>query len=244
MTVIIDAEHRPSDSPFVERVWRGRVDGVALMTSVAASSWELVVSRERGRLQVVARGPETAASTVATTPDSTSFGIVFAHGVAISSIPVTRLVDAEACSPHVTATSFLLAGDRWELPDFDTAEILVDRLVRRGLLIRDPLVADAIAGEASRHGLRTVQRRVVASTGLTLGAIRRIERARQAALLLREGTRPLDVVHRLGYYDQPHLARSLRRFIGRTAGELRTGVTSQSGQALSLLYKNAAWEHP
>ena len=42
-----------------------------------------------------------------------------------------------------------------------------------------------------------------------------------------------DVAHDLGYYDQPHLARSLGRFIGHTATELRTGTTGQ----MSLLYK-------
>ena len=82
-----------------------------------------------------------------------------------------------------------------------------------------------------------MQRRVAAGTGLTLGAIRQIERAREAALLLGDGTPPLDVVHQLGYYDQPHLARSLTRFIGRTATQLR----KQDGpQPLSLLYKTEA----
>jgi hypothetical protein len=46
------------------------------------------------------------------------------------------------------------------------------------------------------------------------------------------------VVNRLDYYDQPHLARSLQRFIGRTATELRRPDTA--GQPLSLLYKTQA----
>jgi methylphosphotriester-DNA--protein-cysteine methyltransferase len=80
-----------------------------------------------------------------------------------------------------------------------------------------------------------VQRRVAAATGLTQGGIRQVERARQAAILLGEGVAPLDVVNRLGYYDQPHLARSLQRFIGRTATELR--ARHEAEQPLSLLYK-------
>ena len=83
-------------------------------------------------------------------------------------------------------------------------------------------------------GARSVQRRVAAATGLTQGAIRQIERARQAAILLGEGVAPLDVVHRLGYYDQPHLARSLTRFIGRTATQLQR---QDAAEPLSLLYK-------
>jgi AraC-like DNA-binding protein len=45
----------------------------------------------------------------------------------------------------------------------------------------------------------------------------------------------LDVVHRLGYYDQPHLARALQRFIGRTATQLQNPAQADP---LSLLYKS------
>jgi hypothetical protein len=42
------------------------------------------------------------------------------------------------------------------------------------------------------------------------------------------------VVYRLGYFDQPHLARSLTRYIGRTATQLHDRHLSEP---LSLLYK-------
>ena len=81
---------------------------------------------------------------------------------------------------------------------------------------------------------RTVQRRFVAATGLTRSAIRQIGRARQAAVLIQEGLPAHDVVYRLGYFDQPHLARSLIRYIWRTATQLRVRHLSEP---LSLLYK-------
>ncbi|MET0495971.1 MAG: AraC family transcriptional regulator, partial [Actinoplanes sp.] len=34
----------------------------------------------------------------------------------------------------------------------------------------------------------------------------------------------------LGYFDEPHLARALRRYVGRTAGQLREGI----GGAIAL----------
>ncbi|MCC9154188.1 hypothetical protein LZP81_05835 [Streptomyces parvulus] len=33
-----------------------------------------------------------------------------------------------------------------------------------------------------------------------------------------------DVVAKLGYFDEPHLARALRACVGRTAGQLREGA--------------------
>lgn len=227
-------EDRPSDSPHIARVWRSHSSGVDRMTSVATSHWELVVWTHRGATHAAVRGPETAASTAEVPDDSESSGVSFAHGVSMPHLPVPLLVDRQLDSPHVGGGAFVLRGERWPLPTFDDAEEFVARLVREGVLACDPLVAEALDGGTPPTSRRTLQRRVAAATGLTPSAIRQIERARQAALLLGEGAAPLDVVHRLGYYDQPHLSRSLRRFIGRTATQLRR---ADPAQPLSLLYK-------
>lgn len=231
---MLDTEDRPSESPYVACVWRGHSSDVERMTSVATSNWELVVWTERGLVHVGVRGPETAASVADVPDDSESFGITFSHGTSMPHLPVSRLVDTQIDSPHVTGSSFVLRGKEWSLPDFENAEVFVARLVREGVLVRDPLVAEAVEGGTPKLGARSVQRRVATATGLTQGVIRQIERARQAAILLGEGVAPLDVIQRLGYYDQPHLARSLTRFVGRTATQLRRGDTAEP---LSLLYK-------
>ncbi len=234
----LEIEHRPSDSPYVGRVWRSRSSGVEQMTSVATSTWELVFWEQDGRVFVAAGGPETGATTAAVPDETDSFGITFSYGTTMPHLPVPRLVDAHLSCLHVTTKQFVLGGVEWELPTFDNAEVFVDRLVREGVLVRDPLVPDAIGGDLlPMVGARSVQRRVAAGTGLTLGAIRQIERAREAALLLADGRAPLDVVHQLGYYDQPHLARSLTRYIGRTATQLRK---QNEPEPLSLLYKTEA----
>jgi hypothetical protein len=231
----LENEHRPSDSPYIHRVWRSHASGVARMTSIATSNWELVFWRHEGRLGAAVRGPETTVSSADVGDGAESWGITFAHGSSMPHLPPARLVDSALESPHATATTFLLRGEEWLVPDFDSAEQFVGRLVREGLLVRDPLVDEVVAGGMPDVGTRSVQRRVAAATGLTQGGIRQIERARQAAVLLGEGRTPLEVVDRLGYYDQPHLARSLQRYIGRTATELRRPRPGE--QPLSLLYK-------
>jgi len=230
----LENEDRPSDSPYIHRVWRSHASGVARMTSIATSNWELVFWRHEGTLHAAVRGPETTVSSVDVDDGAESWGITFAHGSSMPHLPPARLVDSALESPHATATTFLLRGDEWLIPGFDSAEQFVARLVREGAVVRDPLVDEVVAGGLPEVGTRSVQRRVAAATGLTQGGIRQIERARQAAILLAEGLAPLEVVNRLGYYDQPHLARSLQRFIGRTATELRR---PERAEPLSLLYK-------
>jgi AraC-like DNA-binding protein len=58
-------------------------------------------------------------------------------------------------------------------------------------------------------------------TGLTSNRIRQIVRAREAAERLRRGDSILDVTHDLGYADQAHLTRDLKRLTGYTPGRTR-----------------------
>lgn len=147
-----EAVQRRSASPYVERVWRGGEEpGATHMQSVANSNWELVVWQYRGQTHVAVRGPETKPTVVPLSPDVNtdfrSFGIVFSHGTSMPHLPVPRLLDNELVCPHTTGRTFVLRGEEWELPTFDNAEIFAERLVRAGLLIRDPLVADVVAGD-------------------------------------------------------------------------------------------------
>jgi AraC-like DNA-binding protein len=68
-------------------------------------------------------------------------------------------------------------------------------------------------------------------TGLTRGTIRQIARARQATLLLRQGISIADATYEAGYYDQAHLTRSLKRFVGLTPSQI---ISAQ--HQLSFLY--------
>ncbi|MEV0853880.1 helix-turn-helix domain-containing protein [Nocardia fluminea] len=216
-------ETRLSDSPWVESVWTCRSDQVTEMTSVATETWGLVFWEQQGVPSAAVTGPEVATGT-APVPEGADFvGIQFAVGTSLRAVTASTLVDSGIVLPDVTARGFWLDGDRWETPRVDDAEALVERLVGHGVVVRDELVADTLRGLTPAITERTLERRFRAATGLTRGAVRQIERARTAALLLSAGDAPGDVIDKLGYYDEPHLARALRRFVGRTAGQLREG---------------------
>ncbi|WP_410874067.1 helix-turn-helix domain-containing protein [Nocardia sp. A7] len=216
-------ETRLSDSPWVASVWTCRSERVAEMTSVATETWGLVFWEQQGLPCAAVTGPEVTTST-APVPEGADFvGIQFAVGTSLRAVPATTLVDSGIVLPDVSSRGFWLDGDRWETPGADDAEALVERLVDQGVVVRDALVADTLRGLPAAITERTLERRFRAATGLTQGAVRQIERARTAALLLSAGSAPADVIDKLGYYDEPHLARALRRFVGRTARQLREG---------------------
>jgi hypothetical protein len=231
--VVIEYEDRPSDSPFIERVWRSRSDAVDWMTSIATAHWTLVVWRAGRDWRSAVQGPETGA-TVAPVPPETEFvGIRLSLGTALEQLPAERLVDGGSEFPNASRGSMRIFGHTMPLLTYDDAEELVRRLLRAGVIVHDPMVSDVLGGWSPGVTARTIRRHFLSATGLTPGVVRQIERAREAAMLIRTGAPIAGVAHDLGYFDQPHLARSLGRFIGCTASELRSGTAGQ----LSLLYK-------
>jgi AraC-like DNA-binding protein len=200
------------------------------MTSVAGVCWGLVFWEHEGKSYAGVSGPETGAGT-ASVPEGANFvGIEFDLGTSLRTVPAPTLLDGGAELPDVTSRSFRLDGARWETPGPDDAEALVQSLVRAGTVVRDPLVAELLRGHRPAVSRRTVERRFRAATGLTRGAVRQIERARTAAELLAAGNPAAHVVAKLDYFDEPHLARALRSYVGRTTRQLREGA----GGAIAL----------
>lgn len=224
-------ETRSSDSPWIASVWTCRSEQVAEMTSVASETWGLVFWQQHGAPYVSITGPESRTDTAPVPEGATFVGIQFAVGTSLRSVATPSLLDSGIALPEVSRKRFWLDGGHWETPHPDDAEALVVRLVRHGVVVGDPLVAAVRRGD-HRPAVsdRTLERRFRASTGLTRGAVEQIGRVRAAAELLASGKQVGDVVDKLGYYDEPHLARALRRYVGRTARQLRQG----DGSAIAL----------
>ena len=233
--MILFDEDRASDSPFVERVWRCHSEGAAPFLSIAASRCELVVSRLGDKVTMTVRGPETRATPLGDSPeDGEWLGILLKLGTFLPLLPPTTLVDAEVNLPVVSRRSFSLSGYAWQLPDYDNADTFVDWLVRKDLLARDPVVDAALQEQLQDRDLRTIQRRFLRATGLTQSAVRQIERARYATHLLQQGVSILDTVLEAGYFDQPHLTRSLKYFIGQTPAQI---LQKSRPEQMPFLYK-------
>jgi hypothetical protein len=219
MALVLDT--RASDSPFVQEIWRARSERAGAFVSMAASHWELVVTRHEGATTTLTvRGPETVATPLAYPEGGEWCGIRFRLGTLIPLLPASALVDRAVTLPAAGSRTFWLHGAAWPFPDYEQADAFVDRLVRDGLLVRDPVVAAAVQGHPPGVSVRSVQRRFRQATGLTQGTVRQIDRARHAMALLQRGVPILDVVHEAGYYDQPHLTRALKRWLGQTPAQI------------------------
>lgn len=211
---------RSSDSPFVEKIWRTQGSRGGSFISTAASNWEMVVTKQQGRITFSIRGPETKASTAPFPEDAEFLGIIFKQGSYMPHIPKRDLVNDAVHLVGTSGSSFWLQGGTWEFPNFENADTFVKRLISKEMLVQDSVVDDVLRGRTQDLSLRSVQRRFLYATGLTYKAIQQIERARHALALLQSGIPIPETAYQAGYFDQPHLTRSLKLFAGQTPAEV------------------------
>lgn len=219
MALVFD-EEKPF-SPYVEAIWHSRTDKAGAFISSATTRWEMVVLTYEGKTDIAVRGPETKATPADYPADADFFGIVFRIGTFMPHMPVSTLIDRQdPLLPKAGEKSFWMHGSAWQFPTFDNADVFVNRLVRQGLIARDPVVENVLAGQTPLLSLRSLQYRFLHTTGLSHNTIQQIERARRAVTLLQQGIPVLDTVFELGYFDQPHLTRAVKRFYGQTPAQL------------------------
>jgi len=216
-------EERRSDSPYVEAVTHGLTLRDGSTVRPAECRWHMVVIRQDADARALAVGPLTGAGVASWAADAEILWIRFALGTFMPHMPARNLLDTETVLPDATSKSFWLGGSAWPFPDPENAEALVERLVREGVLARDPVVGATSTGRP-QQGLspRTLRHRFLRATGLAQGAVLQVERANRAAALLRQGVPIPDVVHYEGYFDQSHMTRSLKRWVGRTPARIAT----------------------
>jgi AraC-like DNA-binding protein len=213
-------QERSSDSPLIASVTQGQTvqDGSALRP--ALNDWHMIFVKHRGNLRPLIVGPKTTAGITSWEEGAEILWIKFKPGTFMPHLPFKTLVDEETILPEASSHSFWLKGSAWQIPDFDYAEIFVERLEREGLLLQDPLVRAVLAQGLNDAPERTVRHHFSQATGLTQGHIRQVERAREAAAFLRQGVAIPGVVYLAGYADQPHLTRALKKWIGYTPAQL------------------------
>jgi AraC-like DNA-binding protein len=216
-----DYEEKPSTSRFVDVIWRTYDTSDGTYLAAADACWDMIFIRSATDIRVLLSGPSSKITPVHYRAGNRNVGIRFHRGSFLTRVPASAMVDTTITLPLADGETFVLAGETWPVPTYETADDFIAELERRELLSDDPLVMAALRGEDPGTSTRSVQRRVSRATGLTTSRIRQIVRARTAAEMLQRGVPILDVTHELGYADQAHLTRDLKRLTGYTPGQTK-----------------------
>ena len=211
---------KSSASSYVQNIWHTKSVGGGSFISSAAANWEMVITKQAETVWLTVRGPETRATPAPVPEDAEFFGISFKLGTYMPHLPGSVLVNGGINLPDASSKSFWLKGSAWQFPEYDNADVFVDHLIREGLLARDEIVEGILQNQPQYASIRTVRRRFLHATGLPHKTIEQIERARQAAALLRQGKPILDTVYETGYFDQAHMTKAFKYFMGQTPAQI------------------------
>jgi len=193
-------------------------DGVGM--AFADPHWHMMIMHWRGKTRVAITGPLTRVNHQAHREGAEYLGVRFKLGMYMPHLPIAKIVDHGMVLPQASSKSFWLYGSAWEFPTHNNVDVFIERLVRQGILVREPMIASALNGELPDLSSRSLQRRFLNATGLPQRSLFQIERAQQAMALLQQGTSILDTVEQAGYFDQPHLTRAIKRFTGQTPAQI------------------------
>lgn len=224
-------EERPSDSPYIENVTYGGTafDGVVIRPSEI--HWHMVLSRFEGKARFTVVGPWTSAGELTYTGGADILWIKLRLGTFLPWLPGRKILNSEIALPEATSRSVWLNGSAWQFPDYENVETFVNHLYRTGALALDPVVHAALNDQQPDVAPRTLRHRFLQSTGLTQNHIQQYRRAQRATAMLQQGTPILDTVFEAGYFDQPHMTKSLRQFIGYTPAQILRGGSSDGSIA-------------
>jgi len=209
-------EERTSSSPFVDVVWRTRDVGDGTYVASADACWDMIFTTGTPGARVLLCGPASRPTRVPYAAGNLNVGVRFAAGAYFTHVPVRTVCDRTVPLPMPDPGRFELAGAVWPFPGYAEVDELADAFARAGLLRLDEVVGAALDGGTPHVSARTVERHFTHTTGLSPRHVRRITRARAAVARLQQGCAIAEVAHDLGYADQSHLTRDLKRLTGYT----------------------------
>ncbi|MCB0063804.1 MAG: helix-turn-helix domain-containing protein [Caldilineaceae bacterium] len=216
----LQVEQRLSDSPYIETVMQGHSLAAGSTIRPAETHWHMVFVREAGKFHPLVVGPWRGAGVAEWQGGGEILWVQFKLGVFMPHLPFDHLLDNELRLPEGAGPTFRLKSDSWELPTAENVETFVARLIHNEILVHDPLVGTVLADEPHDFAPRTVRHRFQRATGLSPKQIQQVARAQQAAALLQQGVSILDTIYEAGYYDQSHLTRALRQWVGYTPAQI------------------------
>jgi len=213
-------EERRSASTFVDVVWHTVDESDGVYLAAADACYDMIfTTMPDASARVLFSGPATVPTEVPYDAGNRSVGIRFTRGTYFTHVDPAEMRNRTIPLPMPDRSSFELAGATWRFPTFADADELLGAFEQRGLLAHDAVVDAALHGTATQVSARSIQRHFRHATGLTPHRVEQIERARAAAARLRSGEAIAEVAYELGYADQSHLTREVKRLTGYTPGQ-------------------------
>ena len=212
-------EEKASSSSLVDVIWHTVDTSDGTYLAAADACWDIIFTRTGTGSRVLLSGPSSRPTPVPYSAGNRNVGVRFTQGTYFPHVEPRSMCDRTIRLPMPDHEHFELAARIWPLPDYATIDDLLAEFHAHGLLARDAVIEAALHGGDPPVSPRTVERHFTRITGRSQKQVRQIARAREAVARLRTGEAIADVAYELGYADQSHLTRDVKRLTGYTPAE-------------------------
>ncbi|WP_221584647.1 helix-turn-helix domain-containing protein [Microbacterium sp. G2-8] len=214
---------RASSHDAIRTVWSARVEQAGRYPVAASEHWGLSFVRHVDEtVTCELDGPTLAPRILDGVIGEEYWGVEWQSHVFMRNIDKSAVIGETVALP-VRDGRVVLDGSAVPVPTADGLEEFVVALLDTGVVVADPDVRRALAGDRTGFSLRAWQRRFRRVTGFSQVQIAQLERARHAYRLLQEGMPCAGAAVRAGYSDQAHLTRAMRVFHGQTPARILAG---------------------
>ncbi len=216
----INQVKRPSESPFANDITHSLTTDKGKLYVMPDGRWDLMIVWSKGKTNVIVmNGPMLQAAHIPYEGEAEMLVITFD--------PSTYMISDRFFNkgmhnlPVLGNHAMKIGSDVIEIPTFDNADIFIQHLYHRGILGQDNVVTDVLNSASLSISDRTKQRHFLQVTGMTHDYYTQIQRAQKAYDLLCQGERAIDVAYDMGFSDQFHLSKSLKKILGQTPTQIQ-----------------------
>lgn len=194
--------------------------------TAADGTIDLTIQKRQGAMRLILSGPTSRAYQTDFEVGDEVLCMRLKPGVHLAFSNSKALTDTDRFLPNAGPSRFWLQSTAVAFPTFTTIETFAQHLAKLGLLKRDIVIENTLAGKGDGIHPRTIQRHSLASTGLTMNHLLQIRRAEHARSLLGSDHTLTAIAYETGYSNPGHMTNAFKYFFGRTPSTIRRLMAS------------------
>ena len=213
-------EDKHPDSLYVDKIWHTYTTSDGVFTAGLDGNWDIIIFRMGDKVRVTVNGVGKHAVQVPYVAGVDSVGIALKPGVFLQDFKGKEIVNSQHTLSKGNVSYVEIGGYLFKIPDFESAEIFVDTLIEKGILLISPIVSSLNDRSTSGVSDRSLRRHTMNTTGLSPYFFHQIQRAQRATQLLQQGMPIARVAAETGYTDQAHMTKSVKALMGLTPAQI------------------------
>lgn len=213
-------EDKRPDSLYIDKIWHTYTTSDGVFTAGLDGNWDIIIFKAGNDIRVTINGIGKHAMQVPYKAGIDSVGIALKPGVFLRDLKGKDIVDSQHTLSKGNVPYVKIGDHLFKIPDFDTAEVFVQELIEKDLLLINTIVLSLDNKTLPGASDRSLRRHTMSTTGLSPYFFHQIQRAQHATQLLQQGMSIAQAAVEAGYTDQAHMTKAVKALMGLTPAQI------------------------